>query len=126
MKTSQKVRVSNHHESLATRRSYTTGFVLSIVLTLIAYVAVVNRQFSRLTLIYGLISLAVIQFLVQLFYFLHIGHEPRPRWKRLLLVLMIGVVLLVVLGSIWIMYNLNYRMTPSQVRQYLHSQDGGV
>jgi hypothetical protein len=36
------------------------------------------------------------------------------------------VLLIIVIGSLWIMSNLNYRMmgSPSQVNQYIQSQDG--
>ena len=36
---------------------------------------------------------------------------------------MLGIVLIIVGGSVWIMNNLNYRMTPQQMEQYLKSQD---
>jgi hypothetical protein len=35
------------------------------------------------------------------------------------------VVLILVFGSIWIMNNLNYRMTPEQINTYMNNQGGG-
>ncbi|HVW23530.1 MAG TPA: cytochrome C oxidase subunit IV family protein [Candidatus Saccharimonadales bacterium] len=105
---------------------YVTGFVLSIVCTMLAYEAVVSQQFRRVQMIIGLLVLAVVQFFVQIYFFLHLGQETRPRWKLFLLAIMITVLLILVLGSIWIMYNLNYRMTPQQLQHYLNVQDGGI
>jgi hypothetical protein len=41
-------------------------------------------------------------------------------------VLALVFVLIVILGSIWVMYNLNYHMTPTQMEQYMKRQDGGI
>ncbi|HVV67199.1 MAG TPA: cytochrome o ubiquinol oxidase subunit IV [Candidatus Saccharimonadales bacterium] len=105
-----------------TLRSYATGFVLSIVLTVAAYLLATHHALSGKVLMAALLGLAVIQFIAQLFFFLHIGRETKPRWRLLTLFMMITVVLIVVIGSIWIMYNLNYRMTPAQINQYMQKQ----
>jgi cytochrome o ubiquinol oxidase operon protein cyoD len=107
-----------------TFRSYTIGFGLSIILTLVTYIATVKHILSGKGLMAVLLGLAIIQFVVQLFFFLHIGRETKPRWRLLMLFLMIIFVLIVVLGSIWIMYNLNYRMSPEQINQYMKNQAG--
>ena len=110
-----------------TRKSYVIGFVSSVILTLAAYVAATNHILSGKALMAGLLILAIAQFVAQLFFFLHIGREAKPRWRLLVLFMMIIVVLIVVLGSIWIMYNLNYRMSPKQMNQYMQNQsDGGL
>lgn len=104
--------------------AYVNGFVLSIVLTLLAYFATVQHLWSSRVLMAVLLLLAVAQFGVQLLLFMHVGQEAKPRWKRLTIVLMIFFALIVVLGSIWIIYNLNYRMTPDQINSYMQSQAG--
>ena len=106
--------------------TYLSGFLISIFLTMYAYIAVVHRSFSGQKLMVWLLCLAVVQFFVQIFFFLHIGRESRPRWKLLTLFFMITVVLIVVLGSLWVMYNLNYHMTPEQMNTYMLHQDGGI
>jgi len=102
---------------------YIFGFVASVVLTLGSYVAVTKFTGDRNVIIAVISSLAFIQFIVQMLFFLHIGEEKEPRWKQLVMWFMIFIVLLIVGGSIWIMNNLNYRMTPEQMDQYLKSQD---
>ncbi|MEO6761240.1 MAG: cytochrome o ubiquinol oxidase subunit IV [Candidatus Saccharimonadales bacterium] len=105
--------------------SYIVGFILSIGFTLWAYFSVVNHTFSGKSLLVWLLALAVAQFAVQLIYFMHIGREAKPRWKQLTIILMIVFVLIVLLGSIWVMYNLNDRMSPLQMQNYMTEQASG-
>lgn len=117
--------IAKHEPANASLRAYITGFVGSLILTLTAFLLVENKHdLSRDTLIAIIIGLALTQFMVQLFCFLHLGRETRPRWKLVTFYFMIGVVLILVIGSLWIMANLNYRMTPDQMNNYLKSQDG--
>lgn len=104
--------------------SYITGFVLSIYLTVMAYLLAVYHIASNHVLI-GLVALlALIQFVVQLIFFLHLGSDERPRWRLVTFLFMLMVVVILVAGSLWIMANLNYHMNPSDVNHYLQSQDG--
>jgi len=122
---------SQHDSEQTSFGLYLSGFIGSLVLTLVAYALVkihvdsLHETFSHPFLIVSVITLALVQFLVQLYCFLHLGRENRPRWKLLVLLGMISVVLILVLGSLWIMYNLNYRMTPQQINSYMQQQDGG-
>lgn len=117
--TDAEIVVERHEVTHGSLASYSVGFVLSIALTLVAYFAVVKYYVSGQMLLIELLGLAVVQFVVQLLFFLHVGSEAKPRWKRLTIVLMLVFVLIVILGSIWVMYNLNYRMSPEQVNQYM-------
>lgn len=112
-----------------TLNSYTTGFLLSILLTIIAYFFVYRHVdsghavFAHNTLIVVLIGLALIQFYVQAVFFLHLGSGKGARWNLISFLFMIGVVSAVVLGSLWIMANLDYHhgsnMTPTQKEDYI-------
>lgn len=112
-------------------REYVTGFIFSIVLTLLAFF-IVQRHVSSDHSAYshrflGLVIAftAISQLVVQLIFFLHLGKESKPRWNMLVFTFMVTVVVILVFGSLWIMYNLNYHMPSSQqVDQYLRSQDG--
>ena len=127
MSTITKVTAMKNRPRAAGLQVYVIGFLLSIGLTIWAYVSVVYRSFSGRWLLAWLLGLALVQFVVQLVFFLHIGAETKPRWRRLLLVLMIFFVMVVILGSIWVMYNLNYRMSPEQMNTYmLHESSGGL
>jgi cytochrome o ubiquinol oxidase operon protein cyoD len=120
--------VSKHETDRGTLTSYVTGFGLSVLLTLVAYLFVTHHIFSGWTLFAAIVGLALVQFAVQLVCFLHLGRETKPRWKSLAFSFMILIVAILVLGSLWIMTNLNYHMmsSPTQVNQYLKNQDGGV
>lgn len=115
--------VVEHAEAHLSLGKYILGFIVSIGLTLVAYNLATHHTYSRNTIIGVLSVLAIVQFVVQMVLFLHVGTERRPRWKLAVMFLMLSVVLILVGGSIWIMNNLNYRMTPTQVQQYLRSQD---
>ena len=91
-------------------RSYVAGFLLSIILTFVAYIFVANHILEGALLIAVIIGLAIIQLFVQLFFFLHLGKESKPRWNLLMFSFALGVVLIIVFGSLWIMKNLDYNM----------------
>ncbi len=93
--------------------SYLIGFFISLALTLCSYFIVVKDLFSLWTTISLISALAVIQMIVQLVFFLHLGREIRPRWNLLSFLFMSLVVLLLVAGTLWIMYNLDDRVMPA-------------
>lgn len=115
-----------------TVRTYVTGYVLALCLTLVAFSLVQAHVNSGHTFVSDnlmlavLSALAIVQLMVQLVFFLHLDRESRPRWNLLVFGLAIMFIFIVVAGSIWIMYHLNYRMTPRQQDQYLIKQDGGI
>jgi cytochrome o ubiquinol oxidase operon protein cyoD len=105
-------------------RSYLVGFVMSVALTLAAYLVVVNHSFTQNGLIGAIITLAFIQCIVQLVLFLHIGSETRPRWKLFIFFTTVIGIGILVGGSIWIMNHLNYNMTPQDMSSYLLKDEG--
>jgi cytochrome o ubiquinol oxidase operon protein cyoD len=117
--------VAQHETGDIKLRSYILGFISSIVLTLASYFLVVNQSLNRTTLIAIILVLALVQFTLQLVYFLHLGTERKPRWKFLVFTFMVSVVLILVIGSIWIMDNLNYHMlTGHQLEQHMKTEEG--
>jgi cytochrome o ubiquinol oxidase operon protein cyoD len=104
--------------------SYSIGFLLSLIMTMAAYLLVVNKLLEGRALIAALIALAIAQLFVQLIFFLHLGSESKPR-MRLLIFLFMGIVLAIIVGgSIWIMDNLDYRMMPHEVDEYMLEEEG--
>jgi cytochrome o ubiquinol oxidase subunit IV len=93
---------------IKTRSAYITGFVLSVVLTMLAFGAVQNGWTEGGVLIALLATLAILQLFVQLYYFLHLAEESKPRWNLTSLLFAAMVIVIIVFGSIWIMQNLNY------------------
>ncbi|KAG6558942.1 Cytochrome bo(3) ubiquinol oxidase subunit 4 [Candidatus Rhabdochlamydia oedothoracis] len=94
-------------------KSYLTGFFLSILLTLAAYFLVVEHVFSSRVLISIIIGLGIVQMFIQLLFFLHLGQEPKPYWNSQLFLFMITILVILVIGSLWIMENLRYNVMPN-------------
>jgi cytochrome o ubiquinol oxidase operon protein cyoD len=91
-------------------RSYATGFILAIVLTVISFALLMSGALSRSAVLFGLVGAAIVQILVHLHYFLHLDTSSAARWNVLALLFTLLIMALFVGGTIWIMYNLNYRM----------------
>jgi cytochrome o ubiquinol oxidase operon protein cyoD len=93
-----------------TIKTYLIGFFGSLLLTGISFFLVIERVFSHQHLIYALVTLALIQGIVQLRFFLHLGEEAKPRWETLVCGFMVVVLLIIALGSLWIMHDLDVRV----------------
>ena len=107
-------------------RTYLIGYIYCLVLTLMAYLLVRHYSAANRHLIIAIIvGLALVQFFVQMVFFLHLGTEKKAKWKLFVFGFMVMVVLIIVFGSLWIMSNLSYRMTPNQVNTYMQNQGGG-
>ena len=93
-----------------TVREYITGFALSVLLTVIAFALVMKDMLSGFSMYATLTVLAVIQLFVQITYFLHLTTAPRMRWNVLSFIFTAIVVAILVAGTLWIMWSLNYYM----------------
>ena len=126
MSEQKQARVSQFEPSHGTVNSYIIGFASCIVLTVVAYMVATSTTISNTAAVAIIAALAIVQCVVQLRRFLHLGAEFKPRWKLLVFVGMLIIVLILVVGSLWIMNNLNYRMLHSsdQQQEYVESQDG--
>ena len=97
---------------MPTLRSYITGFLLSILFTIIAPALLwwhdsTGHIFpTHMELRVAFIILALAQLTVQLVFFLHISREREPRWNVAALAFAILIVTILVGGTLWIMYNL--------------------
>ncbi|MFD2615399.1 cytochrome o ubiquinol oxidase subunit IV [Paenibacillus gansuensis] len=95
-----------HEHGHGTFKQYLVGFVLSIVLTIIPLLIVLNDLLQGTAAIVVLIGTGALQFIVQLLFFMHLREEKKPRYN--LMSLLFGLVILVTIvgGSMWIMlYN---------------------
>ena len=121
----QKLDHRNHGHSNAKYRAYIIGFVLSMITTVLAYILVVNNVLPKEILIYAVMGIAVVQLVIQLVFFLHLGQGGR--WKLVTFIFAVLIVLIVVVGSIWIMHNLDYnmmKMSPDQMTEYMKANEG--
>jgi len=92
-------------------KSYFIGFALSILCTLAAFLLVAlyiaGWEFHRDLVIVVVVSLAIIQLVVQVVFFLHMGKELRL-WNISALLFSVLIIVFVVGGSLWIMANLQH------------------
>jgi cytochrome o ubiquinol oxidase subunit IV len=91
-------------------KTYISGLVLSLVLTGISFALVAGGTLPRAAILFGLSVSAIVQILVHLHYFLHLDASSSARWNVMALAFTVLIMFIFVGGSIWIMFNLNYRM----------------
>ena len=114
-----------HKKSLShgTVASLSIGFVLSLLLTLSAYLIVVEHLVPDAFIVFAIASLAFMQFIVQMIFFLHLDKEDGPRWNLIVFISTASIVLTVVAGSLWIMNHLNYNMSPHTINTYMQNEE---
>jgi cytochrome o ubiquinol oxidase subunit IV len=97
-------------EPTASYLSYTAGFVLAVLATIISFVVSQTHLLWPPGIPVGLIVLAFAQIGVHLVFFLHLGSGPESTNNILALAFGVLIVFLVIAGSIWIIANLNWNM----------------
>lgn len=102
-----------HHGWNVSFKPQFQGFVLSLLLTVAAYRIVTHHELTELTLLLTLFITGILQALVQLIFFLHLGLESKPHWNTITFAFTVLVILIVIGGSVWIMNNLSYNLMPN-------------
>lgn len=111
--------MSHHHEhevaleqgsNKKTLKSYVVGMILCIVLTFAAFGLVEKRLLTDAQLYISLTVLAIAQFFVQSVCFLRLNSSKEGRWNLMPFLFTIFIIAILVGGSLWIMYNLDYNM----------------
>jgi cytochrome o ubiquinol oxidase operon protein cyoD len=96
-------------------RSYITGFVLSVLLTAIPFALVMTHALPAGQAIAIALGLGVIQMVVHLVYFLHMNSASSRSWNMAALVFTLIILGIVVVGSLWVMHNMNVNMMPGMM-----------
>lgn len=96
-------------------KSYTVGFVLSVVLTLASFGTVMLDVLPRQMRLPVIVMLCVAQLIVQLAYFLHIGTSSDQRSNTGIFICTALLIVIVIAGSLWVMHNANENMMPMQM-----------
>lgn len=104
--------MDTHHRWNVSFKPLLIGLIASIILTIGAYRLTQEDLLSRPALLWTIAFLGAVQALLQLIFFLHIGIEAKPRWNLLIFLFMVLLIMILIGGSLWIMYNLNYHMMP--------------
>ncbi len=101
---------------------YTIGLVLAVVLTATSFWVANTSLLWPPGVPLGLAVLAVAQMGIHLVFFLHITTGPDNTNNVLALAFGVLIVFLVVVGSLWIMSNLNDNMMPPAELMNMHMQ----
>ncbi len=110
-----------HHGSL---KDYAIGFVLSVILTAIPFWLVMAKVFDKSsTTAIVILGFAAIQVLVHMVYFLHMSGKAEGGWSMLATVFTLVLLVIVLAGSIWVMYHMNLNMMPSMGNGVHNMQD---
>ena len=100
----------SHRAETHTHKAYLTGFVLALILTAIPFALVWTGALSVMATLVIIAVTAIIQMLVHLYFFLHLNLRTTPR-ENLLALLFAGVLIFILVGgTLWIMFDLHYRM----------------
>ena len=90
---------------------YLAGLIGCSLLTLLAFFVVISNQFSKPIIFIIIYSAACLQLIIQLICFLRLDTETEQGKTNVLSFVFTGVILMcIVIGSLWIMSNLNYNM----------------
>ncbi|WP_214473131.1 cytochrome o ubiquinol oxidase subunit IV [Mesorhizobium sp. dw_380] len=94
-------------------RGYLIGFVLSVILTAIPFWLVMtgaidDKQATAIVVM----AFAVVQIVVHMVFFLHMNTASEGGWSMLALIFTLILVVIVLTGSLWVMYHLNANMMP--------------
>ncbi|CDZ16348.1 Ubiquinol oxidase subunit 4 [Candidatus Johnevansia muelleri] len=90
--------------------SYINCFILSIILTIIPFYIVICSNLSSRVIYPIILIMAFIQIIIQIIYFIHLNNLPQQRWKLISLVFTCIIIFIILIGSLWIMHNLNHNI----------------
>lgn len=90
---------------------YVTGLILCAILTIIPFAVVMQNTLPKWIILSVMFIAACIQLFVQVICFLRLNTETEQGKINVMSFIFTGLILLViVLGSLWIMWNVNVRM----------------
>ena len=94
-------------------RGYLIGFVLSVILTAIPFWLVMSGAIDdKQATAIVIMAFAVVQIVVHMVFFLHMNTASEGGWSMLALIFTLILVVIVLTGSLWVMYHLNANMMP--------------
>jgi cytochrome o ubiquinol oxidase subunit IV len=98
------------HSGAVTIKSYLVGVVLALVLTAIPFGLVAARALRPIQIFVVIAVAAITQVAVHLRYFMHLDFKLSSQNKLIALCFAAVVLLILVGGTLWIMFALNYPM----------------
>lgn len=98
-----------------TLTSYLVGFVLCLILTGLSFGTVMGGWVPHDRILGVISGLAVVQLLLQLVVFLHLGTAPEQRNHTVIGVLSLLLIATIIIGSLWVMHNANVNMMSTHM-----------
>jgi cytochrome o ubiquinol oxidase operon protein cyoD len=106
-----KMQSQHHDQSHGSVKTYLIGFVLSVILTAIPFWMVMEGDFSKVTTLWSIVTLAIVQIWVHLKYFLHLNFTTDEGKANTFTFLFSALIIVMVVGlSVWIIYESNAMM----------------
>ncbi len=106
------------HGPHSTFKGYAIGFVLAVILTAIPFWLVMDKVIANTsTLGFVVLGFAAVQVVVHMIYFLHMNGKVEGGWSLLALLFTMMVLVIMMAGSIWVMYHMNKNMMPTMTSQ---------
>ncbi len=90
--------------------SYLAGFVLAVILTAVPFALVATGYLPKHSTLAIIAVFAIVQILVHLRFFLHLNFTTTPRENLMAIAFAAVLIFIMVGGSLWIMFDLHYRM----------------
>ncbi len=94
-------------------KDYTIGFVLSVILTAIPFWLVMGNVLDPSLTRFIILGFAAVQMIVHMVYFLHLNAKSEGGWNMMATLLTVTLLVIVLAGSIWVMYHLNHNVMPA-------------
>jgi len=97
-------------ESHGSLGSYTAGFILSVLLTAAAFGLILTGAVTGHNALLAIAALAFVQIIVHLVFFLHMNTSSAQRWNVMAFGFTVLTVVILIVGSLWIMHNVSMNM----------------
>lgn len=96
-------------------RSYMIGFVLAAVLTAVPFGLVMSGSLPNGTAGPVCMVFAAVQVVAHLIYFLHMNPTSSRSWNGAAFVFTLIILLILMVGTLWVMHNMNLNMMPGMM-----------
>ena len=95
-------------------RSYIIGFALAVVLTIVPFwIVMAEVEIGLGWALFIIFGLGALQMIVHVHYFLHVTLRAEDGWQAMSLIFTAVVLIIILAGSIWVMFHLHENMMPA-------------
>jgi cytochrome o ubiquinol oxidase operon protein cyoD len=107
-----------------TVRHYIYGGMMAAIVTGVVYLVAENNWLTGGSLALFALIAAGIQLAIHLAFFIHVRDREGTNWAAMSFIFTTLTALIVIIGSLWIMMNINYNMgmSPEKMNDYMIKQ----